>query len=257
MNEWRPKERFFSHWPKPFRVVLGHIWPEHISWEELINEMDRALQIPGNVNAWTMPIKGRIDMLTTGVRTPIGIKIFGADLDEIQRIGEQIESILRNVPGTRSIFAERAAGGYFVDFVPKREVLARYGLTIDDLQDVIMTAIGGENISTTIEGRERYTINLRYPRDLRRDLDQLQRVLVTAALGHGHRRRRHERGVEQQRRGRHSSPDRRVGGHQTGQRPVDDPRRERHARRLCLCGHRRPRRRRLRGRCQEAVVARK
>ncbi len=180
MEEWRAKERFFSNWPKPFRIVLGHIWPEHMSWEELVDEMNRALQIPGSVNAWTMPIKNRIDMLSTGIRTPIGVKIFGANLDEIQRIGEQIESVMRNVPGTRSIFAERAAGGYFVDFVPKREALARYGLTIDDLHDVIMSAIGGETISTTIEGRERYTINLRYPRDLRQDLDQLQRVLVTA-----------------------------------------------------------------------------
>jgi Cu(I)/Ag(I) efflux system membrane protein CusA/SilA len=145
--------------------------------------MDSKLQIPGSVNAWTMPIKNRIDMLSTGIRTPVGIKIFGASLDEIQRIGEHIEGILRDVPGTRSIFAERAAGGYFVDFEPKREALARYGLTIDDLHTVIMTAIGGETISTTIEGRERYTINLRYPRDLRDNLDDLGRVLVTAKMG--------------------------------------------------------------------------
>ncbi len=180
MNQWRHKERFFSGWPKPFRKVLGQIWPEHISWDELVNEMNAALQIPGSVNAWTMPIKNRIDMLSTGIRTPIGIKIFGSDLNQIQLIGEQIESVLRSVPGTRSIFAERAAGGFFVDFVPKREALARYGLTIDDLQMVIMTAIGGETISTTIEGRERYTINVRYPRDLRDELDKLGRVLVTA-----------------------------------------------------------------------------
>jgi Cu(I)/Ag(I) efflux system membrane protein CusA/SilA len=183
MSEWRAKPRYFSSWPKPFRTVLGHIWPEHISWEELINEMDRALQIPGSVNAWTMPIKGRIDMLSTGVRTPVGIKIFGPDLNEVQRIGDRVEGILRPIPGTRSIFAERASGGYFVDFVPKREALARYGLTIDDLQEVIMTAIGGENISTTIEGRERYSINLRYPRDLRANLDQLERILVTTHMG--------------------------------------------------------------------------
>ncbi len=182
-EQWRPKERFFSSWPSPFRAVLGKFWPEHISYEELIDELDRAVQIPGNVNAWTMPIKGRIDMLTTGVRTPIGIKIFGANLDSIQRIGEQIEAIIRQVPGTRSVFAERASGGYFVDFIPNRLQLARYGLTIDDLQGVIMTAIGGENITTTIEGRERYSVNLRYPRDLRADLDQLRRVLVTAKAG--------------------------------------------------------------------------
>jgi Cu(I)/Ag(I) efflux system membrane protein CusA/SilA len=179
-REWRAKPRFFSSWPRPFRYVLGHIWPEHISWEELTGEMDRALQIPGCVNAWTMPIKGRIDMLTTGVRTPVGIKIFGANLDEIQRIGEKIESALRPVPGTRSVFAERASGGYFVDIVPDRKALARYGLSLDDLQGVIMTAIGGENVTTTVEGRERYSINLRYARDLRADLDQLRRVLVTA-----------------------------------------------------------------------------
>ena len=182
-QQWRHKERFFSSWPAPLRNVLGHIWPENISWEELIGEMDRALQIPGNVNAWTMPIKGRIDMLSTGVRTPIGIKIFGANLDEIQRIGEEVEGVVRTVPGTRSVYAERAGGGYFVDFVPKRTELARYGLTVDDLQAVIMSAVGGENVTTTIEGRARYSINVRYPRDLRTDIDQLRRVLVTARVG--------------------------------------------------------------------------
>ncbi len=182
-EQWRAKGRFFSDWPKPFRKVLGQIWPEHILHEELIAEMDRALQIPGNVNAWTMPIKGRIDMLSTGVRTPIGIKVLGADLNRIQEIGAHLEGILRNVAGTRSIFAERAAGGYFVDFIPDRDALARYGLTIGDLHMVIMTAVGGENVATTIEGRGRYSINVRYPRDLRYDLDQLRRVLVTAKMG--------------------------------------------------------------------------
>jgi Cu(I)/Ag(I) efflux system membrane protein CusA/SilA len=182
MDEWRPKERFFSGWPRPIRAVLGHVWSEHISWEELIGEMDRALQIPGNVNAWTMPIKARIDMLSTGVRTPVGVKVFGGDIDKIQTVGEEIESALRAVPGTRSVYAERAGGGYFVDFVPKRDALARYGLTVDDLHMVIMSAVGGEDVSTTIEGRERYSINVRYPRDLRADLDQLQRVLVTARV---------------------------------------------------------------------------
>jgi len=183
-SEWRPQPRWYSSWaPRPIKAVLRHAWPDHISREELIDEMDRALQIPGNTNAWTMPIKGRIDMLTTGVRTPLGIKILGADLNSIQQIGEQLETILKPLPGTRSVFAERAAGGYFVDFVPNREALARYGLTLDDLHLVIMTAIGGENLSTTIEGPERYTINLRYPRDLRQNLDQLERVLVP--IGHG------------------------------------------------------------------------
>ena len=176
--------------PAPFSMMETVVqlkpksqWRPGLTWEKLISEMDSALQIPGNVNAWTMPIKGRIDMLTTGVRTPVGIKVLGANLDEIQRIGEKLETALRNVPGTRSIFAERAAGGFFVDIVPKREALARYGLTIDDVHGVLMSAIGGETVATTIEGRERYSINLRYPRDLRAELDQLERVLVKTMMG--------------------------------------------------------------------------
>ena len=176
--------------PAPFSMMETVVqlkpkkdWRPGMTWEKLEDEMDRALQIPGSVNAWTMPIKNRIDMLSTGIRTPVGIKIFGADLAEIQRIGEHVEAILRDVPGTRSIFAERAAGGYFVDIVPKRAALARHGLTIDDVHGVVMSAIGGETVSTTIEGRERYSINVRYPRDLRQDLDQLQRVLVKEMMG--------------------------------------------------------------------------
>ncbi len=110
-----------------------------------------------------MPIKNRIDMLTTGIRTPVGIKIFGSDLKEIEQIGRQLEGVLQKVPGTRSVYGERVAGGYFVDFDLKRREIARYGLTIKEVQDVIMTAIGGENVSTTIEGRERYPVNVRYP----------------------------------------------------------------------------------------------
>ena len=176
--------------PAPFSMMETVVqlkpksqWRPGMTWEKLIAEMDSALQIPGTVNAWTMPIKGRIDMLTTGVRTPVGIKILGANLDEIQRIGEKLEAALRNVPGTRSVFAERAAGGFFVDIVPKREALARYGLTIDEVHGVLMSAIGGETVATTIEGRERYSINLRYPRDLRAELDQLERVLVKTMMG--------------------------------------------------------------------------
>jgi copper/silver efflux system protein len=183
-EEWREKKRWYSSWaPAPLKNLLGHFWPHRISYDELIALMDEALQIPGNTNAWTMPIKGRIDMLSTGVRTPIGIKVFGGDLTEIQRIGSEIEGALKGVKGTRSIFAERVGGGYYVDFIPKREKLARYGLSIDDLQMVIMSAVGGENISTTIEGRERYTINVRYPRDLRQELPQLERVLLTTMDG--------------------------------------------------------------------------
>ncbi len=183
-SEWRAKQRWYSSWaPEWLKAMLRTIWYDRLSYEELINEMDQAIQIPGNTNAWTMPIKGRIDMLSTGVRTPLGIKILGSDLAQIQRTGESIEKIIKTIPGTRSVYAERVAGGYFVDFIPRREGLARYGLTLEDLQNVIMYAVGGETISTTIEGRERYTINLRYPRELRSNLDQLQRILVTTKNG--------------------------------------------------------------------------
>ncbi|MEW5908637.1 MAG: efflux RND transporter permease subunit [Thermodesulfobacteriota bacterium] len=183
-DRWRPRERWYSSWaPGPVKAVLRPLWPDTISWEELINEMDHAMQIPGVTNAWTMPIKARIDMLSTGVRTPVGIKIFGSDLSQIERIGTDLEGIIRKIPGTRSVYAERVAGGYFVDFKPRREELARYGLTIENLQSVIMSAIGGENITTTIEGRERYPVNIRYPRELRDDLDRLKRVLVATSTG--------------------------------------------------------------------------
>lgn len=183
-NQWRENRRWYSSWaPEPLKILLRRIWHDRISYDELVSLMDSALQIPGISNAWTMPIKGRIDMLTTGVRTPIGIKIFGSDLKEIQTIGEAIENALRDLPGTRSVFAERAGGGYYINFEPKREALARYGLSIDDLQSVIMTAIGGETVSTVILGRERYSINVRYPRELRSDIDTLERVLVTAKNG--------------------------------------------------------------------------
>jgi len=183
-DEWRGKQRWYSSWaPELLKKVFRHVWDDRISYEELIAEMDAAMQIPGNTNAWTMPIKGRIDMLTTGVRTPVGIKILGGDLEKIQKAGEEIEKILKPVSGTRSVFAERTAGGYFVDFVPDRRALARYGLTIDDIQAVIMTALGGETVTTTVEGRERYSVNVRYPRDMRGELDQLERILVTAMNG--------------------------------------------------------------------------
>ena len=183
-DQWRPKERWYSSWaPGWLKAPLRHLWPDRLSWDELTEEMDKAMKFPGVTNAWTMPIKARIDMLTTGVRTPVGIKIFGADLKKIEQIGSELEGIMKQVPGTRSVFAERVAGGYFVDFIPRRDQLARYGLTIEELQEVIMTAIGGENITTTIEGRGRYPVNLRYPRELRDDVDHLGRVLVAAPSG--------------------------------------------------------------------------
>ena len=145
--------------------------------------MNEALKIPGLANAWTMPIKGRIEMLSTGLRTPVGLKISGADLDTIEEIGAQIESILPSVKGTRSVFAERTGSGYFLDFDWNREALARYGLSMDEAQDVVAKAIGGENVTTTVEGRERYPVNVRYMRDFRTDIGALGRVLVPASGG--------------------------------------------------------------------------
>ncbi|HEU5201255.1 MAG TPA: CusA/CzcA family heavy metal efflux RND transporter [Nitrospira sp.] len=158
-------------------------WRPGLSYEGLVDEMDRALQIPGVTNAWTMPIKARIDMLTTGIRTPVGIKVFGPDLKQIEKIGEHLEMVLKEVPGTRSVYAERVSGGYFLDFDINRDEIARYGLKLMDVGRIIETAIGGENIATTIEGRERYPINVRYLRELRDEPEKLKRVLVETPTG--------------------------------------------------------------------------
>jgi Cu(I)/Ag(I) efflux system membrane protein CusA/SilA len=176
--------------PAPFSMMETTVvlkdkqhWRPGLTWEKLIEEMDARMQIPGVTNAWTMPIKARIDMLTTGVRTPVGIKILGADLGKIEKIGTQLEQIIKPLAGTRSVYAERVSGGYFVDFNLKREQLARYGLSIQDAEEIIMSAIGGENITTAIQGTERYSVNVRYARDYRDDLEKLQRVLVPTTSG--------------------------------------------------------------------------
>ncbi len=184
-SEWRFKKQWYSSWSPDWlkNLVLRRIAPEHISWEDLINEMDQTVKIPGVTNAWTMPIKARIDMLTTGVRTPVGIKIFGSDLAEIEKIGGHLEALLKDLPGTRSVFAERVAGGYFVDFNLKRDQLARYGLSVADAQNIILSAIGGESVTTTIEGRARYSVNVRYPRELRDNMERLSQVLVPTPMG--------------------------------------------------------------------------
>src|SRR5512139_2567283 len=185
-REWRGKERWYSPWaPGWLKGLLRPAWPDRLSYEELLAEIDDKLEIPGVTSrgAITMPIKARIDMLTTGIRSPVGVKVFGADLKEIERIGTEIEQVVRTVRGTSSAFAERAAGGFFLDFEPRREQLARYGLTIGQLQMAITTAIGGENVTTVIHGRERYPVNVRYPRELREDVDRLRRVLVATAAG--------------------------------------------------------------------------
>ncbi len=153
-------------------------WRPGMTVEKLKDEMNDALDIPGVANSFTMPIKARIDMLATGIRTPVGIKILGHDLEEIERIGLALEHHLREIPGTRSVYAERVATGYFLDIVIKRDGIARYGLAVDDVNEVIQTAIGGMNLTTTVEGRARYPVNIRYPRELRDDVGKLKRILV-------------------------------------------------------------------------------
>jgi Cu(I)/Ag(I) efflux system membrane protein CusA/SilA len=182
-TEWRHVPRFYSKWPDFLQAPLRHVWSDRITREDIVAELDQKLRFPGVSNAWTMPIKARIDMLTTGVRTPVGIKIYGADLEVIEKLGAEMEAVLKDVRGTRSIYAERTAGGYFLDFTLKRDELARYGLTIQEAEMVIQSAIGGEAITTTVEGRERYTVNVRYARELRDSLDRLQRVLVPTMSG--------------------------------------------------------------------------
>jgi Cu(I)/Ag(I) efflux system membrane protein CusA/SilA len=158
-------------------------WREGMTPEKLIEEMNNAVQIPGLTNAWTMPIKTRIDMLSTGIKTPVGIKIAGPDLNVLQDLGKQVEELMKTVPGTRSAYAERSVGGNYIDFEIDRDAIARYGLTVADVQDVFMSAVGGMNITRTVEGLERYPVNLRYQRDYRENIDALQRVLVSLPKG--------------------------------------------------------------------------
>ncbi|KFC64594.1 Heavy metal efflux pump, CzcA family [Bosea sp. LC85] len=159
-------------------------WRDGVTVDSLKAEMDRALQFPGVSNAWTQPIRARIDMLATGIRTPIGIKVFGTDLAQMEGIARQIETVLRNVPGTTSAYAERVIGGYFLDIVPDRIALGRYGLSVGDVQGAVVMAMGGETVTTTVEGRERYGVTIRYPRDLRSDPQAIAReVQVTTASG--------------------------------------------------------------------------
>ena len=187
LHEWRRKriDRFFSSWPMWLKKPLAWIWPEerHITIEELIENLDQAVRFPGVTNAWTMPIKTRIDMLSTGIKTPVGIKVMGPDLEVLSELGSRIEAVIREIPGTLSAYSERVTGGNYLDFNIRRDQIARYGLTISAVQDVIMTAIGGMNITYTVEGLERYPVNLRYSRELRDDIEQLKRVLVFTPTG--------------------------------------------------------------------------
>ncbi len=157
-------------------------WRPGMTVEKLKNELNDALSIPGVSNSFTMPIKARIDMLSTGIRTPVGIKVMGPDIGEIEKIGLALEERLKTVPGTRSVYAERVTTGYFLDVVIRRDRIARYGLTVDDVQELVSSAIGGENVTTTVEGRGRYPVNVRYPRELRNDPESLKRILVPVMM---------------------------------------------------------------------------
>ena len=158
-------------------------WRTGMTTDKLIAEMDKALQFPGVSNAWTMPIKARIDMLSTGIRTPIGIKVFGKDLGEMERLAKEIEAVVKTVPGTTSAFAERLTGGSYLNIEPDRAALARYGLSVGELLDVIGTALGGEMVTTTVEGRERFGVTVRYPRELRSNPEQIEREVLVPIMG--------------------------------------------------------------------------
>ncbi len=157
-------------------------WRPGMTIEKLIAEMDRALQFPGVANSWTMPIRARIDMLSTGIRTPIGIKVFGADLAQMEKVAREIETVVRNVPGTTSAYAERLTGGFYLDIEPDRAALARYGLSIGELQDVVAQALGGEMVTTTVEGRARFGVIVRYPRDARADPQRIEREVLVPLM---------------------------------------------------------------------------
>ena len=187
LHQWRKKkiDRFFTAWPDWLKTPLSWIWPEerYLTMDELVAELDRAVRFPGLTNAWTMPIKTRIDMLSTGIKTPVGIKVMGPNLQVLTDLGAEIEAVVGQIPGTLSAYSERITGGNYLDFNIRRDQIARYGLTVADVQDVIVTAIGGKNITYTVEGLERYPVNLRYSRELRDNMDLLKGVLVTAPTG--------------------------------------------------------------------------
>ena len=202
-------------------------WRSGVTIDSLIAEMDKALQFPGVSNAWTMPIKARIDMLSTGIRTPVGVKVIGTDLVEMDKLARQIEQVLKAVPGTSSAYAERGIGGYYLDVTPDREALARYGIMVQDVQDVIATALGGQTVTTMVEGRQRFSVNMRYPAGFaRRSAGDRQRCPGADA-------------------GRRRGPARRGRQGDAGARADLDPHRERATGDLHLRRYPRPRSRRL------------
>ncbi|HEV2423835.1 MAG TPA: CusA/CzcA family heavy metal efflux RND transporter [Terriglobia bacterium] len=183
-SAWRRVDTWYSSWaPEWEKRVFRHLTPDTISTGELISEMDRALKLPGVSNAWTMPVRGRIDMLSTGIRTPVGLKIAGSSLKQIQEVGLQVESVLTEVRGTRAVLSERTAAGHFVDLEWDREQLARYDVSLEEAQKVVENAIGGDDVSTVVLGPERYQVNVRYQRDFRSDLGALGRIPIPAGNG--------------------------------------------------------------------------
>jgi len=187
-SEWRKehKTRWYSSWaPSWLKRQLARWWPEEqpIGWESLMEQLDRAVQIPSFANAWLFPIRTRIDMITTGIRTPVGVKVLGPKLETIEEVGLQVEKVLQGVQGTRSAFFERVTGGYYIDYQVRRESAARYGLSVAQVNQIIESAVGGEMVTTTVEGRERYPVNVRYARGLRDNLSKLSRVLIPTADG--------------------------------------------------------------------------
>jgi copper/silver efflux system protein len=186
-SEWPRvrRDRFYTHWPAFARALFSKIWPEDRpeTWDELVAKMNAALKLPGWTNAWTMPIKTRVDMLTTGVRTPVGVKVFGNDLAAIESAGIALEALLKTVGGARSVLYERSLGGTYVDVVPRRDAIERFGLQIEDVNAIVAQAVGGEAVTTTVEGRRRFTVNVRYKEDFRNSPEKLRAVLVSLRGG--------------------------------------------------------------------------
>jgi len=182
-EEWRPVPTRYDSWPNWTKPLCRRITQDRLSTEELTRQMDEALRLPGVSNAWTMPVKNRIDMQSTGIRTALGLKIYGADVKQIEQIGQQVQGVLAGVPGTRSVFSEKTGTGYYLDVQLKRGQLARYGLNIEDAEQTITSAIGGENVATIFDGRERYPVSVRYLSDFRSDPETLGRALVSANGG--------------------------------------------------------------------------
>jgi len=183
-RSWRSVPTWYSSWaPDWVKPIFRRITSDHISKEDLVSQMNRALTFPGVANAWSMPIRGRIDMLTTGIRTAVGIKIAGNTFEDIERLGAQIDTLLPSLPGTRGVFAERLGQGYFADIQWNRAALSRNGLTMEDAQAAVQYAIGGDNVTTMLEGRERYPVSVRYLGDFRDNLDALARIIVQSPAG--------------------------------------------------------------------------